>query len=291
MSPPLPALAPSIVFGSHTDVGQRREHNEDALRCEILGLGAFLVVCDGVGGAKAGEVASKIAVDGMQSLIAERLAREPAPADRRPWLDAAARKVDGLVRAAAEQPGRSGMGATLSALWLDGGQAWWAQVGDSRIYLLRGGELRQVSRDQSPVGRLRAEGQLSEEDARHHPCRHMIDQCLGGSSSAVEPETGELPIFPGDLFLLCSDGLCDGLRDHDIAVGLNPAAQGLPPVETARQLVARANELSGNDNITAVVARVQRDSTASPAPTRAAVVFVRELLRRFAVTPSRAVPP
>jgi PPM family protein phosphatase len=268
MSTPPPAPVPGIAFGSHTDVGQRREHNEDSHRCEPLASGALLVVCDGVGGAKAGEVASRMAADGIYLLLKERAAREPLPADRRSWLDTVARELDERIRDAAQQPGLSGMAATLSALWLDSGHAWWVQAGDSRIYLLRGTELRQISRDQSPVGRLKAEGQLSEEEARKHPYRHMIDQCLGGGGAKLEPDTGELSLQPGDVFLLCSDGLSDGLWDREIAAVLEPAKNGTSPAEVAKNLVERANQASGSDNITAVVAHITQIGSSPSAPAR-----------------------
>lgn len=256
----------SFVFGSHTDVGQRREHNEDSARCTDLGTGALLIVSDGVGGSEAGEVASKMAAEGVVEILSARHAKETPPPDRRPWLEAAAHEIDCRLRKAAELPKRSGMGATLSALWLDGAHGWWVQAGDSRIYLFRGGELRQISHDQSPVGRMRANGQLTEEEARRHPYKHMIDQCLGGAGAEAKPDTGELAIHTGDVFLLCSDGLSDGLWDHELAAGLAKLAAGKSPGEVAQALVAGANAASGNDNITAVVGRVEGGSGGESPP-------------------------
>lgn len=256
----------AITFGGQTDVGQRREHNEDSLRCVHLGTGALLIVSDGVGGSKAGEIASRMTADGMVERITLRCANEAPPSDRRIWLDEAALDMDRCLRQAAQQPGLSGMGATLSALWLDGAYGWWVQAGDSRIYLLRGAELRQISRDQSPVGRMRADGQLTEEDARKHPYKHMIDQCLGGAGVEAKPDTGELVIQTGDIFLLCSDGLSDGLWDRELAAGLAQLSLGKSTEQIAQALVARANAASGNDNITAVVARVERVPIAEALP-------------------------
>ena len=258
---------PAVDYGGDSATGQRREHNEDAWKCGPLGAGVLLVVCDGVGGAKAGEVASKLAVEGIHAGLQTRVAAEPPSEDRRPWLDRIAREMDRHIREAAQHPGLSGMGATLSALWLDGAGGWWAQAGDSRIYRLRAGELRQLTCDQSPVGRMRAQGQLSEAEARKHPCRHMIDQCLGGVGTLVEPDTGEFAVLSGDVYLLCSDGLSDGLWDLELAEGLAAAANGTPPGKVASTLVARANAASGKDNITAVVARVNHEpGAATPAP-------------------------
>ena len=281
---PSPSAPPSIVFGSHTDVGRRRENNEDSSRCGALGAGTLLVISDGVGGLKAGEVASRIAVDSLHEILGRRLAAEAPPPDRRGWIDAAIRETDQRVRTAAEQPGQSGMGATLSLVWLEGGNAWWGQAGDSRTYLFRQNVLRQISHDQSPVGRLRAEDKLTEEQARTHPFRHMIDQCLGGGGPPMDPQTGSLELAAGDVFLLCSDGLSDGLWDREIAEELRLAADGRAPDETARALVERANAASGNDNITAIVGRVNRLPAPPPPatpPAPPAVGLMARLLSRL----------
>jgi protein phosphatase len=268
----IPAVAPAVDFGGHTDVGRRRGNNEDAFRCDALegatrGEGALLVVSDGVGGAKAGEIASRTVVDGVHSALVEWLGREAPPADRRAWLANAIRVTDERIREAGRLPGFKGMGATLALVWLQGRTAWWANAGDSRIYLLRGGALRQISHDQSPVGRLRLEEKITEEESRVHPYRHIIDQCLGGGGPPVEPELGAEELAAGDVWLLCSDGLSDGLWDRELAAGLAPAASGQPPEETARELVRRANDASGRDNITAIVARINSLPPAShPAP-------------------------
>lgn len=263
---PSPTTTPLIVmFGSHTDVGKRRSNNEDSFRAEFVGDSSLLVVSDGVGGATAGEVASRMAVDGVHELLRARLSHGPANADRRPWIDETIRELDRRIRAkAVEQPDLEGMGATLSLLWVSQQTAWWGQAGDSRIYLWRKDVLQQISQDQSPVGRLRADGKLTEDQARSHPYRHLIDQCLGGGGANVEPVTGTMPVEENDVFLLCSDGLSDGLWDKEIGEGLQPVAAGLSPTEAARQLVERAKEASGKDNITAVVGHVQR----APARTR-----------------------
>ena len=254
-SVPVPA---AVVYGGCSDIGRRREHNEDAWQGGPLGTGTLLLVCDGMGGAMAGEVASKLAVDGFRSILQARIATESPPTDFRSWLDAAAREIDQRIRLAAREPGCTGMGTTLSALWLDGARGGWVQAGDSRIYQFRGGELRQLTRDQSPVGRLRASGQLTEAEARWHPHRHVIDQCLGGMGALVEPDSGALELQPGDVFLLCSDGLSDGLWDRELADGLGAITTGATPDNVAGALVARANATSGADNITALVARVDR---------------------------------
>ncbi len=255
-----------IAFGSHTDPGPRGT-NEDSVWCGRIAPGSplesvLLVVSDGVGGAEAGEVASGMVVEDLPTMLATRLGQEGLPADREDWMKRAALAIsDGIREAATGRPGIAGMGATVSALWIHKASAVWLQAGDSRIYRLRQGELQQVTRDQSVVGRLRAAGQLTEEEARRHPYRHVIDQCLGGTGAPVQPEAGSLDITAGDVFLLCSDGLSDGLWDREIGEGMMLVAGGLPPAEAARAFIARALAAAARDNITVVVARVDAAKT------------------------------
>jgi len=258
MSAPAQSPAPAIRYGGVTNIGRCRENNEDSYRCDPLGQGVLLIVSDGVGGANAGEVASRMAVDGLYAELLARAGKQQAPEDRQPWLKEAILSVDRRVKEASAKPGQQGMGATVSMLWIDGSVAWWGQAGDSRIYLYRNGTLQQITRDHSPVGRLRAEGQLTEEAARKHPYRHLIDECLGGDGPSVRPDTGTLKLEEGDAFLLCSDGLSDGLWDREIAERLARATQGIPVDKVALDLVDGANAASGRDNITAIVAHVSR---------------------------------
>ncbi|OQA32626.1 MAG: putative protein phosphatase 2C-type [Betaproteobacteria bacterium ADurb.Bin341] len=259
-------MSVSVLFGGHTDVGTRRSNNEDAYRTELLAKetsapSALLVLSDGVGGANAGEVASRMVVDGVCEMLAKHVQAVPISVDRRLVLEDTMRELDRQVRVASEDPTRSGMGATVSILWVEAGQAWWGQAGDSRIYRLRKGVLEQVSHDHSPVGRLKAQGKLTEEQARVHPLRNLIDQCLGGGGAPAEPDVGHFAAEPGDVYLLCSDGLSDGLWDRDLAAGLRLVAAGKQTPEVAAvSLVNQAKEASGKDNITAIVAQITEDS-------------------------------
>ena len=259
-------MSVSVLFAGHTDVGKRRSNNEDAYRAELLPVAAqepsvLLVLSDGVGGANAGEVASGMVVDGVCEMLAKHVQSMPVSTDRRLVLEDTMRELDRRVRAASEDPGRSGMGATVSILWIEAGQAWWGQAGDSRIYRLRKGVLEQVSHDHSPVGRLKAQGKLTEEQARVHPLRTLIDQCLGGGGAPVEPEVGHFVAELGDVYLLCSDGLSDGLWDRDLAAGLRLVASGKQTPEVAAMaLVNQAKDASGKDNITAIVAQITAES-------------------------------
>ena len=280
-----------------TDIGNCRLNNEDAwwagrlggehvfmaagvepLHLGTAGAPVLLLVSDGVGGAKAGEVASRMAVQ----LIAGELGQEPAalqePAGACAAIRAVLGKANAAIAARAAEPGFEGMGATLSLLCLSGaGNACWGQAGDSRIYVCRQGRLRQISRDHSPVGRMRQRGELTEAEARRHPLRHQIDQSLGDPAATFQPEVGVEELQAGDVYLLCSDGLSDGLWDHEIAqllAAVHRPAQVRPAV---RQLVARAKQTSGRDNITAVLALVENPAaqiaTAQPG-------FWRRLLQR-----------
>ena len=171
------------------------------------------------------------------------------------------------------------MGATLSLLCFAGRtEACWGQLGDSRIYVCREGRLRQISRDHSPVGRLRQEGKISEAEARCHPLRNQIDQSLGDPSKECRPDIGIESIRPGDVYLLCSDGLNDGLWDQEIAEILAKVRTMADVRPAVRRLVGLANLASGRDNITAVLALVANPSV--PATMGNWIMKARRLLRR-----------
>ncbi|MDB6169979.1 MAG: protein phosphatase [Verrucomicrobia bacterium] len=257
-----------------TDIGNRRQNNEDAWwagrpggehatmepSAKALPFSAaagpvLLLVSDGVGGAEAGEVASHMAV----SLVAEKLATAAAELDSaagaRASLVTAMREAHHAILAKADEAGFDGMGATLSLLcFTRDGSACWAQAGDSRIYVFRDGQLNQISRDHSPVGRLKQQGKITEAEARKHPARNQIDLSMGDRLNAFEPDAGIEPVKPGDVFLLCSDGLSDGLWDHEIAHALAGLHRPEDVRPTLRALVEGAKTASGRDNITAVIA-------------------------------------
>ncbi|MCF3648984.1 PP2C family protein-serine/threonine phosphatase [Synoicihabitans lomoniglobus] len=268
---PTPALSQLVLeYAGATDVGLRRANNEDAWwagplssfasdliskgsgRLE-LDAGAWLGVSDGLGGANAGEVASRIAVQETQGLIADSRAEgHPIKIAH----DALLKSNKAILRASCSNPQWGGMGATLSFLWIEGVRVVVGQVGDSRIYRLRDDWLEELSVDHSPVGRLRQGGQLSETDARAHPGRHVIDQCLGGGDAGLAPDCDLTTIRAGDALLICSDGLNDGVQDAEIAGFLGAVSRGEMTLESAADgLVQRANHLSGRDNVTVIVAR------------------------------------
>lgn len=243
--------------GSATDVGLVRTNNQDRL----LMANPLFAVADGMGGAAAGEVASATAVEGLQGAFSQAGGGTPEA------LMEAARSANRAVWNQAEaNPEMRGMGTTLVALALvEGGRLAAVNIGDSRLYLLRGDEFRQVTSDHNLVAELVAEGRISKEEAEFHPRRNIMTRALG-----VDPDV-EVDLFveeprPGDRYLLCSDGLPRELRDDHMVSILHRFAN---PEEAAKELVDEAKRRGGNDNITAVVVDVvDTDSSAAPAPER-----------------------
>jgi len=278
----------SLSIDGVTDLGVRRKNNEDAwwagqLPGEhrsmqdsgpplTLAVGppaqpVLLLVSDGVGGANAGEVASQMAVNLIAEDLGRRAAEVGTPAAAPAAILAAFTVADEAIKSKATEPGFDGMGATISLLcFLDSTTACWGQAGDSRIYVYRHGRLRQITRDHSPVGRLRQEGKITEKQARQHPQRHEIDQSLGDPGKTFRPDTGFEAIEAGDVYLLCSDGLSDGLWDHEIEQLLGRVRHRADVRPAAQKLVAGSKAASGRDNITAVVALVETSEAEGGGP-------------------------
>jgi protein phosphatase len=263
---------PIDAFGL-TDVGRKREHNEDAYALDVS-EGLF-IVADGMGGHAAGEVAAKITVETIGEFIAATRQKEEAT-----WpfrydhqlqfnsnrLAIAIEKANERVMAAvAAQPWLKGMGTTVVAGLLNEKTLSLAHVGDSRAYLYREGRLQRLTDDHSWVHEQVAAGILTEEEAKSHPLKNVVTRALGGGPS-VSPDLQELTFQPGDEFLFCSDGLTTMLTDEEI---LDAAEEDREPQNLCRKLVDTANERGGVDNITVVVVRVP-DGSASrarvPAP-------------------------
>ena len=237
-----------------TDRGRVRDSNEDSL-LELAEDGLF-AVADGMGGHAAGEVASRLAVETLE----ERLSgADGLPSAER--VTGAVREANrSILRDADENPGRSGMGTTLTALALEAGGRWRiGHVGDSRAYLYRDGELRQLTTDHSWVGKRVAAGELTREEARRHPMSSVLERALG-TSRDVEVDVEEGRADAGDLFLLCSDGLSDMLPHDELETLV--AGEGAPeppdgsPDDLADRLVGAANRAGGRDNVTVVLVRM-----------------------------------
>ncbi|CAA9465856.1 MAG: Protein serine/threonine phosphatase PrpC, regulation of stationary phase [uncultured Rubrobacteraceae bacterium] len=241
-----------------TDPGKVRQNNEDAL---LVGDGedeTLFVVADGVGGFEAGEVASSIAIDVLRNLGPDDpFGRAIEEANRR--ILAAGRGDERL----------SGMGTTVVAVRFGGTRrdpvAELAHVGDSRAYLVRGGELRPVTEDHSLVAELVRSGDLTRDQAAEHPQKNLITRALGAEDE-VEVDTAVLPVEAGDRFVLCSDGLTDMVRENGVAEILAGAPED--PEKAARGLLSAALEAGGNDNITVVVIDVKEREEPQQAPPR-----------------------
>lgn len=233
-------IAPT-TFGSRTDVGCVRDHNEDSL----VVAPPLYVVCDGMGGHAAGEVASEIAVRVIEN-------RAPQHADVEELGRAVEEANLAIIRAAREGRGREGMGTTCTAAILEGERLVIAQVGDSRAYLLSKGRLQQLTRDHSLMADLIEAGHITKEEAKVHPQRSVITRALG-SDPRMLPDLFELDVNPGDRLLICSDGLTTMLSDEEIAQLL---ARTADPQLCARQLVNAAIAAGGYDNVTVIVADV-----------------------------------
>jgi protein phosphatase len=230
-----------VEHAALTDLGRERDGNEDS----FLASPPLFVVADGMGGAEAGEVASQTVVE-----VFEAAAEAGELPDA---LEATVQAANGRIYTMAkENPARAGMGCTTTASWAAGGKLTTAHVGDSRLYRLRGGEFEQLTDDHSLVGGLVRLGQLTPEEAEHHPQRSVILRAVG-----VEPQV-EVDILhhelePDDVYLACSDGLSGMVRDQVIAetLGMFPSL-----AEAAEMLIELANAAGGRDNITVVLFRI-----------------------------------
>jgi serine/threonine protein phosphatase PrpC len=222
-----------------TDTGRQRSENEDSFYVRP----PIFVVADGMGGAQAGEVASKAAADAFDRDLPD------APPERvlRETIESANREIHELARS---DPSRAGMGTTITAAIVDaeGEEVGIGHVGDSRAYRLREGRLEQLTRDHSLVEEMRRKGQITDAQAEDHPQRSIITRALG-PEPRVEVDLQTVAAAPGDVFLLCSDGLTTMVDEERIAAVLNGAGS---MKEAVRSLVDAANEAGGRDNITAL---------------------------------------
>jgi protein phosphatase len=279
------AAGPDItveVFG-RTDVGLVREHNEDnflvadlgrserSLRPEarsytLAATGALFVVCDGMGGAVAGEIASQMGVETIYEVMKDGAAefdRDVFVRRIRAAVQEANRRIFAYAR---EDSSRSGMGTTCTAAGLVDRRLVLAQIGDSRGYVLRAGTLTQVTRDQSLANQLIEAGQMTPEEARDFEHANIILQALG-VMERVEVALTEVELRRGDVLLLCSDGLSGPVPDPEITAILRESAE---PIEACRRLTEAARNAGGPDNITVIIARFGGE--ALPEPTAADVV-------------------
>jgi serine/threonine protein phosphatase PrpC len=225
--------------GVITDTGRKRRRNEDAYVCEP----PLFAIADGMGGAQAGEVASRLAAAALKESGAKTLGGEERIAD---LIQEANRRV---YDRSSTDPNTSGMGTTITVALVENGNVAFGHVGDSRAYLIRDGRMEQVTEDHSLVNELMKSGKLSREEAETHPQRSVITRALG-TDPDVDADTFTIEAKSGDVFLLCSDGLTDMVGEREILelVELNRL-----DIDVAlKSLVRAANRSGGEDNITVV---------------------------------------
>lgn len=240
--------------GAKTDLGRVRENNEDKYEFYIpsddgllASRGAAFLVCDGMGGAEAGQIASELTCKTFLDVYYHSPATDPTEA-MNSGVRAACRFVIDVARAI---PSRKGMGTTLSGLILLQDTAYVCHVGDSRIYRLRGSELKQLTHDHTWVDEMIAMGKLTPEEAAVHPYRHVITRAVS-TDEEVRPDITQDKIQTGDIYMLCSDGLVNHVNDQTIAEVLG--AEG--PSEAAWKLVGLALQGGGSDNTTVMVVHI-----------------------------------
>jgi serine/threonine protein phosphatase PrpC len=251
-----------ILYEALTDVGRKRKGNEDSLY--VNPEQNLFVVADGMGGHAAGEIASRVAVDSINEFVCLTSGDEeitwPFGLDETISYDGnrlktairyANRKV---LEATKERADYEGMATTIVAVLVDGQEANLAHVGDSRVYLLRDGEISQLTADHSWVNEQVLSGVISADQARSHPLRNVVTRALGGKPD-LQVDMTVHKLLPGDHLLLCSDGLTTMLHDDDIARIVKDAGGDVK--KAARELVDAANAKGGEDNITVLLLRFE----------------------------------
>ena len=249
--PRSPRFAPVVKFGLKTDLGRIRENNEDKSDFYepedptlLATRGCFYAVADGMGGHAAGQIASELALKNVIAHYYDSLTEDIATA----LLEAIFGANATVYNLAVMIPERSGMGTTLTAAVVAEDRVYIGQVGDSRGYLIRDGEIRQVTFDHSWVAEQVRMGVLTPEEAGSSPYRNVITRSIG-TQAQVEPDVFVEEARVGDIWVLCSDGLTGHVEDEEIRL----IASTQPPTEAARQLIELANSRGGRDNITVLV--------------------------------------
>ena len=245
-----------LDFASLSDIGQVRMKNEDSVgrhqpgdEKQLAERGTIFVVADGMGGHRGGEIASALAVETVVSLYYTEEGSDPTAILGECFVEANKR----IFQKATGDADLFGMGTTCTTMVVRGAEAFFAHVGDSRAYVLRNGDLFQLTEDHSLVGEMVRSGILSTEDAQHHPKRNVITRSLG-THQDLAPDFPSTPytIADGDVFLLCSDGLTSMVPDEEIKhiVGAHE------PAEACQALVDLANANGGKDNISVQIVKI-----------------------------------
>lgn len=245
-----------------TDVGVERQLNEDSMTVFDSPNGQVLAVCDGMGGQAAGDVASQLAVTIIENILTDNTFPSPDDAIRSSIMAA----NQGVLNRTAGNPELAGMGSTCVMLIVNDGHVYCGWVGDSRAYYVAKGRMRQISHDQSYVQMLVDGGLITKEEAATHPQRNEITNCIG-LEGMMAPETIASPIVPkpGDIFMLCSDGLSSMVAEEQMERLLLDSHLTLQ--EKADRLVALANDAGGLDNITVILMQAGKSGEADPSKT------------------------
>jgi serine/threonine protein phosphatase PrpC len=249
-------IRPGIELASLTDIGCQRDNNEDRYAYwepdaddEFARKGRLAVVADGMGGHEGGQEASRIAVEAIQEVFSRDSGVDPQALLVAGFQTAHER----ILRYVTEHPELHGMGTTATAIALSQNQLYYAHVGDSRLYLVRGPKVSRLTRDHSYVGRLVENGVISAEEAETHPQRHILTAALGAGAE-VSPDAPQHPVAlqKGDVLVLCTDGLWGLLSEDEIQTIV--AGRELP--EACQALIKKAKDRGAPDNITVQIMRV-----------------------------------
>jgi len=252
-----------LEIASCTDPGMVRSHNEDSIASDAAN--GLVVLADGMGGYNAGEVASGMATTVVTTEVQQLLAKiQPHEIDPETKSALGPRMIreqvikanTSIYQAAQSQPQYAGMGTTLVVCLFYDNKILAAHLGDSRLYRMRDGKFSQVTRDHSLLQEQIDSGIITVEQAKHAAHKNLVTKALGIDPS-VEPEVREYEAKPGDVYLLCSDGLCDMVDDEDIGMTLSALGGNLKLA--AQQLVQMANDNGGKDNVSVILVRVLRE--------------------------------
>jgi protein phosphatase len=253
-------VKPGVEVAGLSDVGCQRQNNEDSFLYwepagdeEFQRKGRLAVIADGMGGHEGGQEASRLAVETVREVYEQASDDDPQTALVESFNAAHAR----IQEYAEEHPAFQGMGTTCTALVIRDRQLYFAHVGDSRLYLVRGARILRLTRDHSYVGRLVESGIVRAEDAEKHPQRHILTAALGaGRELAVDSAEEGLPLLEGDDLLLCTDGLWSVVTEEELEAEIS----GHTPAESCAALVRLARQRGGPDNITLQVLRIGPDT-------------------------------
>jgi PPM family protein phosphatase len=259
-------LEQSLEIASHSDPGMVRSHNEDSIASDASR--GLVVLADGMGGYNAGEVASGMAttvlVTELQHLLEERSPHDIDPESGLPMAQRLLREQitkanTSIFQASQSQPQYAGMGTTLVVALFYDNRMTVAHIGDSRLYRLRGDELEQITRDHSLLQEQIDSGMITPEQAKMSQNKNLVTRALG-IDPTVEAEIHDYETQPGDIYLLCSDGLCDMVSDEDMGMVLQTLSSNLKLC--AEHLVQMANDNGGRDNVSVILVRIARDYAA-----------------------------